>query len=249
MYKRGDRQKEAIQNVSKLSVYASRDVEELKSRNDLVIYLSGDLCKKVEKAFEQYRKDAKEMKKAQEAQSSKTESEDQGTVMAQAAQGLNLVDKTWKVVFTEHVLEWCKSELERIATSGDLPSKLAKAPGILAEMSPEVLATAVVNQRFHTEKAVQGKAWAWASGLALDGGSSGRLLYQALKHELRPLYTKGGQLGVGLPGSGKDRQLTREVAEFADMPVRDGKKKGESASSRSGKRTSPDPDRRGKKTR
>ena len=234
------RHKEATRATAKLAVFTARDVESQQSRNDLVVYLSGDLKKEVWDEYKKYKKAVAEKKKVKEEEAAALAAEDQGGALAARASGMDLTGetRTWKAVFAKLVLDWCAAEVAKI---GDPPTRLAVAVTEKLEVQG-YLEEAVVFQRFHKTEPPEG---AWAATLAFDGGTRGRLAYDVLKHGFKKLYTKGGQLGVGSYGGNKDRPLTAEVAAHGEVPVREGGKgKGKGkvkGADGPGKRRSPDP--------
>lgn len=164
--------------------------------------------------------------------------------MAAATENLSLTTKTWKVTYTEVLLAWCKEE---VAKKEGASAQLLKAVQDANSLADH-LAEAVVLQRFHMKVPPTGEA-VWAATLALDGGTKGRLLFDLLKHDFRPLYKKGAGLGVGPSGGNKDRALTAEVAEIGNIPARHSKGKGKKGKGRGKdkdggvKRQSPSPER------
>ena len=235
------RHKEATRATAKLAVYTARDVESQQSRNDLVVYLSGDLKKEVWDEYKKYKKAVADKKKVKEEAAAAHAAADEGAALAAQASAMDLTGetRTWKAVFAKLVLDWCAVEVAKMETP---PTRLATAVTEKLEVQG-YLEEAVVFQRFHkTEPPEEG---AWAATLAFDGGTRGRLAYDVLKHGFKKLYTKGGQLGVGSYGGNKDRPLTAEVAAHGEVPVREGAKgkgKGKVKGAEGPvKRRSPDP--------
>ena len=237
------RHKEAAKRTAQLAVYTARDSEQQQSRNDLVVYLNGDLKKAVWDALKKYKKDAKGKRDAREAALREGLDGVDGQLATQAASAMQISeDKSWKVIYTEQLLGWCTTKASP-REEVRLKAAVQEATGVRA-----YLAEAVVYQRFHVPEPQEGKAW--AATLALDGGTAGRSLYGLLRHGFRNLYLKGADLGVGPAGGNKDRYLTAQVAEYAEVPVRDGKGKGKGEGKGKGKnnntavkRQSPEPER------
>lgn len=227
LFSKAERHRDDIEKVAKLATYTARTSERLEAKHTLTVYLNGGMKDKVHREFQDYRKRNRQQQRDSVMTDDTFEDADDRELAARTKKEL-AVDtgkKKWKEVFTGLVVDWATEQ----AGSKNVLQE------VVAEAQKLDLSVAVANQRFHGKgEPVADKPW--ACSLELDGGASGTRLYEILRHGLRRLYVRGGEVGVGPSGGGKDRAITAEVARIGDVPVRDGRAPAT-------KRKSPDPAR------
>jgi uncharacterized membrane protein YgcG len=223
-YERIRKVEKEVEATARLAVFTARDLEEVRSRLDLVVFVDGELKSRLSEALKTYSQSQKVKREQREAEA--------GDMAVDSGH------KPWKVLFCEALLSWVKAQLDVSGPRAELRATLGPAVERVCALN---LQAAVVSQRFTLREAPPaGKAW--MALLHLDGGESGRCLYEALAHTFAPLYrkkdgsgkTSPAELGCKPDRKQADRPLTAEVALIGELEPRTGKGKGKGKAGRGG---------------